>query len=162
MRSLARFVKNNPWKRETLAAYYYSAYFRLELLLVHPGCLMKRWGREGEESPETESEEHYRIAARISHIVNKVCDKTDWESKCLVRALTAQRMLRKRQIPSTLYMGCGMRDGSLVAHAWLRCGELCVTGGDGSGYVIVDRFYMGGGEHRDVSHLGNCGPETVG
>ena len=70
----------------------------------------------------------------------KVCDKTPWESKCLVRALAAQRLLCRRGLSSTLYLGCGMEEGKMVAHAWLRFGEMYVTGGDGGGYTTVARF----------------------
>ena len=81
-----------------------------------------------------------RQAARIARIVGKVCDKTPWESKCLVRALAAQRLLYRQGLSSTLYLGCGMEEGKMVAHAWLRFGEMYVTGGDGGGYTTVARF----------------------
>ena len=111
--------------------------------MLPPGKMQKSWGRENGESPATESFETYRQAIRISRIVNRVCDKTPWESKCLVRALTAQRLLRRLGLSCTLYMGCGMDKGKMVAHAWLRCGEVYVTGGDGRAYATVARFGMG-------------------
>ena len=58
----------------------------------------------------------------------------------LVRALAAQRLLCRRGLSSTLYLGCGMEEGKMVAHAWLRFGEMYVTGGDGGGYTTVARF----------------------
>lgn len=142
MKSPLGFIRKNPWKRETLLAYYYSAKFRLQLLFLPPGKMQKAWGRENTESAARETGETYREAVRISRIVNKVCDKTPWESKCLVRALAAQRLLYLRGLPSTLYMGCGMEEGKMIAHAWLRCGEIYVTGGDGRGYTTVARFCM--------------------
>ena len=92
MKSPSGFLWKNPWKKETLLTYYYSAIFRMQLLLLPPGKLRKGWGRENEESAGTASREGYRQAARIAQIVGKVCDKTPWESKCLVRALAAQRL----------------------------------------------------------------------
>ena len=146
MRSPMGFIRSNPWKRETLLAYYYAAKFRLQLLILPPAKMKRAWGRENQESARTQSTEVYRQAARISRIVNKVCDKTPWESKCLVRALAAQRLLYLRGVPTTLYMGCGREEGRMVAHAWLRCGEIYVTGGDGSGYTTVARFCMDAGK----------------
>ena len=140
MKSPWGFLRKNHWKKETLLAYYYAAKFEIQLKLVPAGRLCRRWGREDAESPWEESFETYRRAAWISRIVNKVCDKTPWESKCLVRALTARSLLHKRRIASTLYLGCGMEDGKMVAHAWLRCGEIYVTGGDGGNYTTVARF----------------------
>ena len=40
-----------------------------------------------------------------------------------------------------MYLGCGTEDDKMVAHAWLRCGEMYVTGGDGEGYAVVSKFY---------------------
>ena len=126
MKSPSGFLWKNPWKKETLLTYYYSAIFRMQLLLLPPGKLRKGWGRENEESAGTASREGYRQAARIAQIVGK--------------ALAAQRLLYRQGLSSTLYLGCGMEEGKMVAHAWLRFGEMYVTGGDGGGYTTVARF----------------------
>lgn len=141
--SLVHFITDNKFKAETLLSYYYSALFRVQILLVKPKHMKKHWGEEGKESVETESKEVYKYAASISRIVNRICTKTSWESKCLVRALTAQKLLRRKNIHSTMYLGCKLNEGKMVAHAWLRCGELYITGGNGvaDGYAVVDKFY---------------------
>ena len=125
----------------TREAYWYAAFFRLCLVFVKPKKLRPYWGEEGRESPQEETNTHYHQAAHVSQVVNRYCDKTVWESKCLVRALTAQKMLSKRNIHTTLYLGCGRKNGEMVAHAWLRCGAMYVTGGNGEGYAVVDHFY---------------------
>ena len=84
----------------------------------------------------------YRYAKKVGYCVNQICEKTSWESKCLVRALTAQTLLKKKGIHTTMYLGCKMEDGKMVAHAWIRCGKMYVTGGNGDGYAVVDKFYM--------------------
>lgn len=125
----------------TIIANFYAAYYRLCILLISPKKLQKHWGEEGRESEIDEIDANYRVAAHVSQIVNRYCNKTIWESKCLVRALTAQKMLSKHNIHTTLYLGCGTKDGKMIAHAWLRCGKMYVTGGNGEGYAIVDCFY---------------------
>lgn len=140
--SLINFIKDNKFKVETLLSYFYSALFRILILLVKPKYLQKSWGEEGKESEMEESSAVYQYAASISRIVNRICNKTSWESKCLVRALTAQRLLKRKGIHSTLYLGCGMNEGKMVAHAWLRVGRMYVTGGNGSEYSIVDKFFL--------------------
>lgn len=102
--------------------------------------MQSKWGIEGEESGEDETMEHYKYAKAVSICVNHVCNKTVWESKCLVRALTAQKLLKRKSIPSTLYLGCGMHDGKMVAHAWIRCGRMIVTGASEEEYAVVDKF----------------------
>lgn len=137
---LFRFVKYNRERYLSFQALLYSAVFRLQILCIKPKKLHKQWGIRGEESPTTETQEAYRYAARVAYAVSRVCDRTSWESKCLVRALIAQKLLAKKKISSTLYLGCGTEDGKMVAHAWLRCGEHYVTGGNGEKYAIVDKF----------------------
>ena len=140
--SLVGFITDNQFKKETILSYLYSAFFRMQILFVKPKYLQKHWGTEGKESAEDEEKEVYKYEASISRIVNRTCEKTKWESKCLVRALTAQKLLKRKGIHSTMYLGCRLEKGKMVAHAWLRCGKLFVTGGDGSGYAVVDRFYV--------------------
>lgn len=138
---LIRFIKYNEHKSVTLQAWIYSAYYRFQMLYYNTKKLNKRWGIEGEESPEDATMDEYRYAKKVAYAVNQVCNKTKWESKCLVRALSAQKLLKKKGIQSTMYLGCGLdENGKMIAHAWLRCGRMYVTGGNGDGYAVVDKF----------------------
>jgi hypothetical protein len=50
---------------------------------------------------------------------------------CLMEAVAAQALLRRRGVASTVYLGVApaRADGRQInAHAWLRCGERIVTG----------------------------------
>lgn len=141
---IIRFIKYNPEKKLSLLCWYYSAIYRYQILNKKSKDLHKEWGEEGKESPEKDTPENYKYALKISGLVNEICSKTSWESKCLVRALTAQTLLKREKIHSTLYLGCKKDEkDKMIAHAWIRCGEFYVTGGNGSndGYVIVDQFF---------------------
>lgn len=141
MVSVIGFLKENRYKKWTILAYLYSLEFRMKIKFIKPDKLKKDWGVRGEESPEDETKENYYIARGIARVVDRICTKTKWESKCLVRALTAQRLLKQKGIQSTMYLGCGYdENGKMVAHAWLRVGKMYVTGGNGEGYACVDRF----------------------
>ncbi|MBR6638178.1 MAG: lasso peptide biosynthesis B2 protein, partial [Lachnospiraceae bacterium] len=111
--SLKNFITDNKFKAETLLSYWYSAVFRLQILLIKPKYLKKHWGEEGKESQEEEAHEIYVYAASVSRIVNRICTKTSWESKCLVRALTAQKLLKRKKIHSTMYLGCRLEEGKM-------------------------------------------------
>ena len=51
-------------------------------------------------------------------------------AKCFAISLTLKRMLHKRGISSTLYLGVKKGESHrLLAHAWLKCGEVTVYGG---------------------------------
>jgi len=47
MKSPSGFLWKNPWKKETLLTYYYSAIFRMQLLLLPPGQRKRRIRRNG-------------------------------------------------------------------------------------------------------------------
>lgn len=138
-----RFIKYCKCRKLVLRALVLSAFYRIRILTVKPKKLHKHWGIEGEETSTEENsvdEDSYRYTYWVSYAVNRVCNRTVWESKCLVRALTAQHLLKKKGIPSTMYLGCRTEDGKLGAHAWLRVGNKYVTGGNGEGFSVVDTF----------------------
>lgn len=135
-----KFLKQNSQKRLTVLSYLYSAWFRFEIKFIPPKHLHKHWGVQGGESPFEEVPWKYRYAKNVAIVVDRICTKTAWESKCLVRALTAQKLLKNKGISSTLYLGCGFDEGKMVAHAWLRVGRMYVTGGDGAQYSKVDQY----------------------
>ena len=84
-------------------------------------------------------DDRYRGRIRLAR-VNRITEHTLWESKCLVRAMTARKLLKEAGIHSTLYLGVGKDEGKMIAHAWLRCGQMYVTGGNGSSYAMVAKF----------------------
>lgn len=80
-------------------------------------------------------------AALIGRAVRKVGDRLPWHSTCLVRALAARAMLRRRGIDCVLHFGV-MREGqALKAHAWLEAGGGHVCGGpEAVGYAPLAGF----------------------
>lgn len=143
IKRIYRFIRYNEHKIITLQAWMYSAIYRFQILYKKSDKLKDKWGIRGEESPADEGIESYRYAKKVAYAVNQVCNKTKWESKCLVRALVAQRLLKKKEISSTMYLGCGLDEkGAMIAHAWLRCGKMYVTGGNGKEYATVEKFRM--------------------
>ena len=130
-----------PFKQKIvcLEALILSAYYRFQILYKPFSKLSLKIGKIGYETP---SDVDYRVMVReIRTVVERVCRHTPWESKCLVRALTAKNMLNRRGYPCTLYMGLKeTKDKAMEAHAWLRCGDIFVTGGKGNGYVVTGMF----------------------
>lgn len=141
MVSIIGFIKNNPNKRMTIKAWAYAAMYRMQIKFVESKKMEKNWGVSGEETDKVLKPWQYRYAGMVARHVNRVANNTPWESKCLVRALTARKLLVEKEIPCTLYLGVGKdENGKMVAHAWLRAGEFFVTGGDGSDYATVATF----------------------
>ena len=82
------------------------------------------------------------VVKRVAHVIHIMSQYTFWESQCLVRAIAAMKMLERRKIESTLYLGTGKdENGSFAAHAWLRSGPYYVTGANGmERYTVVGKF----------------------
>lgn len=74
---------------------------------------------------------HRRSLLHIRSAIHIMSKYTLWESKCLVRAVAAMKMLERRRIESTLYLGTAKDEhGNMIAHAWLRSGSFYVTGAE--------------------------------
>lgn len=93
----------------------------------------------GEQMVESSFEviaEDKEILANVSRAITIMSRYTIWESQCLVKAMAAMKMLERRNIDSTLYLGTAKdENGGLIAHAWLRSGPFYITG-----YEVMDRF----------------------
>ena len=66
-----------------------------------------------------------------------------WDGLCLVKALSAQRMLYKRKLHGTIYMGVKKASDTkeLEAHAWLCCNSQFLTGRVGhKEFTVVSKF----------------------
>ena len=91
-----------------------------------------------------------RLAVQISRAVIRAAAHTPWESACLAQALAAQRMLRRRNIPGALYLGIIKGDATrpMRAHAWVRCGDLFITGAEGHrAFTVLSVFSWNGELH---------------
>lgn len=88
--------------------------------------------QSSETSTESGSQEQIHTAREIRWAIHAVSRRLPWTCRCLVQAIAGKRMLQRRKIVSTLYLGVdhGVVK-NLEAHAWLRCGEVIVTGGPG-------------------------------
>ncbi|MCE5286190.1 MAG: lasso peptide biosynthesis B2 protein [Pelosinus sp.] len=132
------------WREKVLFISIFSltAVIRMIILLLPFRWLAPFLGEKMQESVMKETNNNYACARHVAQIVTLVSRHTPWESKCLVQAIAAKLLLHQRGISTTLYLGvCKDQKGTMLAHAWLRCGEMIVTGGQGRGlFTIVGRF----------------------
>ena len=133
---------NNKLKVKYCKAFIYTGCARAFILFMPFNKLRKRMGKVKEESPEEVDKNTYKEARDVSEVVGIVSRHTPWESKCLVQALTAQKLLKEKGISTTLYLGVRKdKDNNMLAHAWTRCGKYYVTGGaNKDGYAVVTKF----------------------
>lgn len=121
----------------------YLAAARLALLLFSFRQLAPRLGAPNQESPAALATQSETAQARnVGWAVTSMSRFVPWDSACLAQAVAANWMLQTRHIPSTLYLGVAYDEHKeMLAHAWLRCGEVIVTGAPvHRQYTVVARF----------------------
>ena len=134
--SSARRLASRDGARAAEAAAYLALARAAVLALPFP-VLSKRLGVLRAETPAAAPIDpaSYRVGSAIGAAARRV----PWRSECLEQAIAAKAMLRRRGVPSTLYLG--MTKDPIQAHAWVRVGTLHVTGGQDVGrYAVVASF----------------------
>lgn len=112
-------------------AFILTGIARGAMLTIKFNKLKKHMGKHNTESPMEVDLKTYNTTRSIRRAVLKASRYTPWESKCLVQALTVQKMLKHRNISSTIYLGVNKdKENNLAAHAWSRVGTMIVTGGE--------------------------------
>lgn len=136
----ARLVEAGSW---LIAA-------RILLLLVPFKYLAARLGKQHNQSPVTfDTNPERDQARRIGRAVTTMSRYVPWDSACLAQAVAGKFMLQRRHIPSTLYLGVAKDgDAKMIAHAWLRCGDVIVTGApQHQRFTVVSTFAEDGSQH---------------
>jgi hypothetical protein len=133
-RKVKIFLNMKLWDKLLLfETFFLTAFVRLLIISVPFRKLKVFLGAYMKEDSMYLDESNYRTITRISWAVSTVSKYTPWESKCFVQAITAQWMLKRRKILSTLYLGIHQcKDENIKAHAWLKSGGIFVTGGNNS------------------------------
>lgn len=129
---ISKFLKLS-WSEKILIieAFFLTGIIRFAIVFVAFNKLAKIFGNVNEESIEIVNDAEKETIKKVGWAVNIVSRHTLWESKCLVKALTGQIMLRNRKLGSTLYLGVAKdEDKRLIAHAWLRSGTVILLGDD--------------------------------
>jgi len=103
---------------------------------------LKAGKQEREQNQYNHTDDNRQVIRKVKWAISIVSKYTPWESKCLVQALTAHIMLKKRKISGTLHLGLKKDESeNLVAHAWYISGNIVVTGGRGLwGYTEISKF----------------------
>jgi len=74
----------------------------------------------------------------LSWAIGAAAARVPWRSDCLPQAMAAHRWLRRYGLRPEFFVGVAKKkDGQVEVHAWLRCGDLLVTGGDGRDFTIL-------------------------
>ncbi len=117
---------------------------RLLVLAIPFRWLACSLGKRMNESGMMIAESDVQHARLIGQAIRSAANNTPWQSVCLPQAVAAQWMLKRRGISATLYLGVAKdeeKPEKLTAHAWLRCGEMILTGAAGHRqFTVVATF----------------------
>jgi len=136
--------RNKTERRLLVEAFLLLGVARLALLILPFKCLAITFGRHMKETGTEINSSDICCARMIGQAVCAAANYTPWKSVCLPQAVTAQWMLKRRHIAGTLYLGVAKNEekpAKLSAHAWLRCGNLILTGREGHRqFKVVSTF----------------------
>jgi len=136
--------RNRTERLLLLEAFALLGVARLLVLTLPFKCLAVSLGRHMHESGAQVAPDELRSARLIGQAIRSAADNTPWESVCLPQAVAGQWMLKRRRIPATLYLGVAKDNDNperLAAHAWLRCGDVVLTGSVGHRrFTVVATF----------------------
>ncbi|WP_209122931.1 lasso peptide biosynthesis B2 protein [Alkalihalobacillus sp. BA299] len=124
-----------------IEAYVYLGWARVFKLLPF-SKVVSSLGDQMEETTLTLTPSHKKTLLEVSQAIHIMSRYTFWESQCLVKAVAGMKMLEKRGIESTLYLGTAKdENGKLIAHAWLRSGPFYISGVEGMDkFTVVSKF----------------------
>jgi hypothetical protein len=93
-------------------------------------------------SPEETGAAPAELLDRISWAVATASRHLPGDCLCLAQAMAGKAMLKRRGVPSTLYLGLAKgSEAQLQAHAWLQCGERILSGRQGmAGFTVIATF----------------------
>ena len=146
MQRLGKFLSLSGSDRRLLVeAAIWLGVARLIVLLVPFRWITPFLGMHMAESPDTQKQVQKQFAVRVSWAIWTASRHMPWKCKCLVQAMAGKCILKRRRIPSTLYLGL-LKDENekLKAHAWLRSGDTIAIGGrEIDQYKVISTFAEG-------------------
>ncbi len=160
------------WRRRTrrerlllLEAVALLGIARLTTLIFPFRWIAGSLGKHMAESSRDLSAAHLQQARTMGQAIRSAAKYTPWASVCLSQAVAAQWMLKRRRIPATLYLGVAKDKAKwegLSAHAWLRCGNVILTGREEHGqFAVVTTFCSGTASATSVARQARAHPPST-
>ncbi|SJZ50287.1 lasso peptide biosynthesis B2 protein [Sediminibacterium ginsengisoli] len=110
-------------------ALFLSGLVRFTLSFLPFRKVMKWLGTDSIETDKLPDPETLQYRTEVKTALALADRYTFWKTECYTRSLTAKILLRKKGIPSTLYIGFYKDEtGVYKGHAWLRSADMLVTG----------------------------------
>ncbi len=147
-RGIASFLRA-PGRRQALALEAAGELARARLITLLPARIYTRdFGSMNAAPDAAVAAACPEAASEIGRMVETVARAMPFRALCLQQAVAARRMLRRRGVRATVYLGVkrnaaarNMAGQGSAAHAWVEVGSQVVNGDGNLGdYAIVARF----------------------
>lgn len=143
MSQLSKYKRLSKTEKRLFLKVYISMFLIRPVIFLFPFKWYVHWlGVKNKETATTLIKEHQEYILLVKDTLRRIMRYHLFKPKCLAEAIVAKRMLNRKEIPSTLYMGVAKdQNNKMIAHAWLRCGDTIVTGKKGmEKYTVVSKF----------------------
>lgn len=129
-------------KRLYIEAALRLSYSRLSTRILPFRTIAGGLGMSMAESPFEKEPDAHDIVDVLSRSIVTMSRFLPFECKCLVQAIAAKKMLDRRHVKCTFYLGIKKGGDDLFsAHAWVRAGEKIVTGDARTDdYTVISMF----------------------
>lgn len=140
---IKKYFKQSNLEREILNRTF--AWLLVSFILVR--IIPLRWfssllGEFKKEVKEELAATDLIIIASVNKSIKRLKRILPWKVKCFEEAIAAKKVLEKSEIKSTLYLGLDKNEiKQLVAHAWLKNGDVNITGGNVATNFKVVGYY---------------------
>lgn len=112
-----------------IEAFFISGWVKFCLTIFPFNHVMNWLGTTNTESSMQADAQSLVLRRQIKAAIDLCRKYAPWRTECYTMSLTGRIMLKRRRLPSTLYVGF-MKDeaGKYKGHAWLRANDLYISG----------------------------------
>ena len=83
-----------------------------------------------------------KLISVLQKNIRRLKKRLPWTVKCFEEAIAAKKILEKYNIKTTIYLGVAKKEEEiLIAHAWLKSGDIFISGKKGHKQHTVVGFY---------------------
>lgn len=132
-----------PWyeKRLFYEAVYLALWSRIYIHFFPFRKFAVHLGRE-HEVVTTQNVKESLLVKDICRAMKRSSRYLPFHGKCLVEAVVVKKMLEKRNIKSTLYLGVSKKEHKeMIAHAWLVIDDTAIVGRQGMEKFVPVEWY---------------------
>ncbi|MEL7588579.1 MAG: lasso peptide biosynthesis B2 protein [Prolixibacteraceae bacterium] len=125
MKRVRKFIRLPAGEKKLFAEAVFFLFFAKVFLLLPFRICVKRLKPAGNKIG---GEADTRALRNIRDAIGRANKLAWWKNICLVKSIAARLMLQRRNIGSVMYLGLQFKNGKeLIAHAWLKSGDLYIT-----------------------------------